>query len=70
MDPFAFRRRNLLRNGRPHATGTVMRDIGLSEVLDELERHMNWLAPFDRGGGTRRRGIRYAHHFGSNRQPV
>ena len=56
MDPFAFRRLNLLRNGRPHATGTIMRDTGLSEVLDELERHMDWHAPFDRGSGTRRRG--------------
>jgi CO/xanthine dehydrogenase Mo-binding subunit len=56
MDPFEFRRRNLLRNGQRHATGTVMRDTGLLEVLDELERHMDWQAPFERGSGTQRRG--------------
>jgi CO/xanthine dehydrogenase Mo-binding subunit len=56
MDPLAFRRLNLLRNGRPHATGTLMRDTGLSEVLDALEQHMDWQAPFDQGHGTRRRG--------------
>ena len=56
MDPFEFRRRNLLRNGQRHATGTVMRDTGLLEVLDELERHMDWQAPFEHGTGTRRRG--------------
>src|SRR5438309_9837583 len=33
-----------------------MRDTGLSEVLDSLEQHMDWQAPFDQGHGTRRRG--------------
>jgi CO/xanthine dehydrogenase Mo-binding subunit len=56
LDPFEFRRVNLLRNGQRHATGTVMRDTGLWEVLDALERHMDWQSPFDRGSGTRRRG--------------
>jgi CO/xanthine dehydrogenase Mo-binding subunit len=56
MDPFEFRRLNLLRNGRPHATGTIMRDTGLAEVLDTLEQQMNWQAPFEHGQGTRRRG--------------
>ena len=28
IDPVAFRRQNLLRDGRQHATGTVMHDMG------------------------------------------
>jgi CO/xanthine dehydrogenase Mo-binding subunit len=56
MDPIAFRRKNLLRNGRPHATGTIMRDVGLELVLDRLSDRMRWSAPFERGAGTLRRG--------------
>ncbi|MDQ0189056.1 xanthine dehydrogenase family protein molybdopterin-binding subunit [Alicyclobacillus cycloheptanicus] len=56
MDPLEFRRKNLLRNGRPHATGTIMTDVGTHEVLEELARKMNWDADFDHGSGTIRRG--------------
>jgi CO/xanthine dehydrogenase Mo-binding subunit len=56
MDPVEFRRKNLLRNGRPHASGTVLRDAAIPEVLDSVVTRMGWDKPFDRGSGTLRRG--------------
>lgn len=56
LDPLEFRRRNVLRNGRPHATGTVMRGAGTVEVLDEMARAIRWDDALDRGDGTVRRG--------------
>ena len=56
IDPIEFRRRNLLRDGRPQATGTVMRDAALEKVLDRLESLMQWTSAFERGSGTLRRG--------------
>src|SRR6185295_9318223 len=34
IDPVEFRRMNLLREGRPQATGTVLRDAAIEKVLD------------------------------------
>jgi CO/xanthine dehydrogenase Mo-binding subunit len=51
LDPVEFRRKNLLRDGRPQATGTVMRDAAIEKVLDRLEALMQWKAPFERGRG-------------------
>ena len=34
IDPIEFRRRNLLRDGRPQATGTVMQDAAIEKVLE------------------------------------
>jgi CO/xanthine dehydrogenase Mo-binding subunit len=56
IDPIEFRRKNLLRDGRPQATGTVMRDAAIEKVLDRLEVLMDWKKPFDQGSGTVRRG--------------
>jgi CO/xanthine dehydrogenase Mo-binding subunit len=56
LDPVEFRRRNILRDGRPHATGTIMKDAAIDQVLDRLAERMNWNAPFDRGTGTVKRG--------------
>jgi CO/xanthine dehydrogenase Mo-binding subunit len=56
IDPLEFRRRNILRPGRPHATGTIMADVEIAAVLDLLEKRMDWNRPFDRGTGTIRRG--------------
>ncbi|MDH5535171.1 MAG: molybdopterin-dependent oxidoreductase, partial [Betaproteobacteria bacterium] len=36
IDPLELRRKNLLREGRPQATGTVMRDAAIGEVLERL----------------------------------
>jgi CO/xanthine dehydrogenase Mo-binding subunit len=56
IDPLEFRRKNLLREGMPHATGTIMRDAATAAVLDRLAQRIGWGQPFDRGNGTRRRG--------------
>ena len=56
LDPVAFRRKNLLRDGRPQATGTVMRDAAIEKVLERVSVLMNWEKPFDRGTGPVRRG--------------
>jgi CO/xanthine dehydrogenase Mo-binding subunit len=56
MDPIEFRRKNLLRDGRPQATGTIMRDAAIEQALDRLEALMDWKKPFDRGAGTLKRG--------------
>jgi CO/xanthine dehydrogenase Mo-binding subunit len=56
LDPIEFRRNNLLREGRPQATGTVMHDAAIEAVLDRLAVRMNWGRDFDRGNGTVRRG--------------
>jgi CO/xanthine dehydrogenase Mo-binding subunit len=56
IDPVEFRRKNMLRDGRPHATGTVMKNTAIDKVLDRIAERMNWDAPFDRGKGRLRRG--------------
>jgi CO/xanthine dehydrogenase Mo-binding subunit len=57
LDPIEFRRANLLREGRPQATGTRMKDAALLQVLDRLEILLDWKKPFDRGGtGPTRKG--------------
>ena len=56
LDPLAFRRKNLLRDGRPQATGTVMQDAALGKVLDRIEVLMDWERPLERGSGPVRRG--------------
>ncbi|HVL37154.1 MAG TPA: xanthine dehydrogenase family protein molybdopterin-binding subunit [Burkholderiales bacterium] len=56
IDPLEFRRRNILRDGRPQATGTIMKDAAVEKVLSRLEALMDWGKPFDRGQGAVRRG--------------
>src|SRR3954452_10539584 len=56
IDPVDFRRRNLLRDGRPQATGTPMRDAAIEAVLERTAALLDWGKPFDRGSGPRRRG--------------
>ena len=56
MDPLAFRRKNLLRDGRPQATGTLMQDAALGKVLDRVAELMEWERPVERGTGPVRRG--------------
>jgi CO/xanthine dehydrogenase Mo-binding subunit len=55
-DPVEFRRKNLLREGRPQASGTILKDAPLEAVLDQVCERLNWRAPFDRGTGVIRRG--------------
>src|SRR5690242_912147 len=56
VDPVEFRRRNLLREGRPQATGTPMRDAAIEKVLERTASLLDWDKPFDKGTGTVRRG--------------
>jgi len=56
IDPVEFRRKNILREGRPQATGTKMKDAAIETVLDRLEALLDWKKPFDRRSGTLKRG--------------
>ena len=55
-DPLDFRLQNLLREGRPHATGTILKDAKVDTVLTRIAERLDWDQPFDRGSGTLRRG--------------
>jgi CO/xanthine dehydrogenase Mo-binding subunit len=55
LDPIEFRRKNVLRDGRPQATGTVVRDANLEAVLDRVAERLN-KQPLERGDGRLRRG--------------
>jgi CO/xanthine dehydrogenase Mo-binding subunit len=60
LDPVDFRRKNLLREGRPHATSQLIEDAPLERLMDKLLERMNWSARFDRGTGTVKRGRGFA----------
>jgi len=55
-DPADFRRQNILRNGRPQASGTPLRDADVELSMDHVMRHLAWDKPFDRGTDKKRRG--------------
>ena len=56
IDPLEFRRRNIMREGGKHATGTPLKDAPIDKVLEHIAARMNWTKPLDRGTGTLRRG--------------
>ncbi len=56
MDKVEFRRKNLLREGRPQASGTPVKDAALDIALNDIAALMNWNKPLDRGSGGIRRG--------------
>ncbi len=72
VDPVAFRRRNILRDGRPQASGTAMKDAAVAEVLETLAARMGWNdnQPFDHGGGAIRRGRGIAIGFKASISPT
>src|SRR4051794_1859757 len=70
LDPIEFRRKNLLREGRPQATGTLMQDAAIEAVLDRLALRTNWKAPFDHGSGTVKRGRGVAIGFKASISPT
>lgn len=70
IDPVEFRRKNLLRNGRPQATGTVMKDAAIDKVLERVAMRMGWSKPVDRGNGTLRRGRGIAIGFKASISPT
>jgi CO/xanthine dehydrogenase Mo-binding subunit len=56
IDPVAFRLKNVLRDGRPHATGTIMQNAKIAECVESVAAQLGWEEPFDRGTGVVRRG--------------
>jgi CO/xanthine dehydrogenase Mo-binding subunit len=56
LDPLEFRRKNLLREGRPQATGQIVRDAKLDAVLEHVAERLNWSKPLAHGSGALRRG--------------
>ncbi len=56
LDPLEFRRKNILRQGRPQATGTIINDDGVAQSLERVAARLNWSQPLDRGSGSIRRG--------------
>jgi CO/xanthine dehydrogenase Mo-binding subunit len=56
LDPLEFRRKNLLREGRPQATGQIVRDAKLDAVLERVAERLNWSKPLARGNDALRRG--------------
>jgi CO/xanthine dehydrogenase Mo-binding subunit len=56
IDPLEFRRRNLMREGRPHATGQIMENTKHEAALERVAERLNWSKPLDRGTGPVKRG--------------
>jgi CO/xanthine dehydrogenase Mo-binding subunit len=56
IDPVAFRRRNLLREGDVCAIGTPMHSADFHACLDAVAEAVDWDTPLDRGTGRYRRG--------------
>jgi CO/xanthine dehydrogenase Mo-binding subunit len=70
IDPVEFRRKNILHDGRPQATGTLMKDAAIDKVLERLAERMNWSSAFDRGNGTIKRGRGIAIGFKASISPT
>ncbi|HXF67035.1 MAG TPA: xanthine dehydrogenase family protein molybdopterin-binding subunit [Burkholderiales bacterium] len=70
LDPVEFRRKNILRDGRPQATGTVMKDAAIEKVLDRVAALLDWNRPLDRGSGAIRRGRGVAVGFKASISPT
>lgn len=60
IDPLEFRRLNILRKGRTHATGTTLRTPAVELVLERVAERLEWDKPFDHGEGTIKRGRGFA----------
>ncbi len=56
LDPVEFRRKNVVREGRQHATGTVLVDAKVEIALNRVAERLNWKQPIERGSGFVRRG--------------
>ena len=79
QDPLEFRRKNLLREGRPHATGQILESCKHVQALDRVAERLNWTQavrprhrhraprPRRRGGDQ---GRDLAHHLGRQRHDL
>lgn len=70
IDPLAIRRKNILKEGQPQATGTLMRDAGIEQVLERLAQRMQWEKAFDRGSDRLLRGRGIAIGFKASISPT
>lgn len=70
LDPVEFRRRNILREGRPQAVGTAMHDAEIEACLERIAERMEWEKPFHRGTATLRRGRGVAIGFKASIAPT
>jgi len=70
MDPLEFRRKNILKNGAPQATGTPTTDAAIEVVLERTAAALGWEKPFDRGEGPIRRGRGLAIGFKASIAPT
>jgi CO/xanthine dehydrogenase Mo-binding subunit len=70
MDAVVFRRKNILRDGRPQASGTVLKDAAIGAVLEALASRIGWDKPLDRGSGALRRGRGIAIGFKASISPT
>ena len=77
LDPVEFRRANILRDGRPQATGTAMKDAAIEAVLDRAgaaHEHEGAVRSRQRPGEARPRhrdrlqGLDLADHLDRHRQ--
>src|SRR5690349_13535051 len=70
IDPVEFRRQNLLREGRPQATGTGLKDAAIEQALERTAAPMERGKSFDKGSGTVRRGRGIAIGFKASLPPT
>jgi CO/xanthine dehydrogenase Mo-binding subunit len=56
FDKVEFRRKNLLRDGRSQACGTLIKNAALDEVLNDVALRINWGGTLKRREGHLRRG--------------
>ncbi len=70
IDPLEFRRKNILREGRPQSTGTAMKDAAIELVLERIAARLDWQKPFDRGAGALKRGRGLAVGFKASIAPT
>ena len=51
IDPLEFRRKNVLRNGRPQATGTILKDAAQAQ-LEHVAGRLRWSDKFDQAAAA------------------
>ncbi len=70
IDPVEFRRKNMLREGGVQATGTKMTGAAMEQVLETVAARMGMSRPYERGGGSLKRGRGIAVGFKASIAPT
>ena len=70
IDPLEFRRKNILRDSAPQATGTRTTDAAIEEVLERTAAAIDWEKPLEKGEGPIRRGRGIAIGFKASIAPT